>query len=532
MQIHELNTLNGVPGGTDFIAIDTGFDTAKISAKKLLEPYTDSLESYEKKKVNRPVDGNNQPTDGTAGQLLRTNGDGSTEWVDEGLPSDEQTEAAVNAWLDNHPEATTTVADGSLTKEKFSAALKLETIKDYVTPQMYGAAGDGVTDDTNAIQSAIDSGSVVIMPRGTYLVTDTLTIPSTPSDVVGKKRTTIIGTYNDTIINFRGAGNAIENNGSLYMENIRIESLGQNANGIFNSGTLRLYNCQSNGNGENGLMFDESVHVVHSIIEGCTFYGNLENGVRCVTNTSWQKTSIRFYNCYCAGNGSEPANDTAQNDLSGNGILLGACLGVSVIGTVCEYNKGSGILIRNDGVYAVMSATVIACYFEGNRLANIYLYSDQNTLYHQNILIKSNYFSAYPATPPDYYNNSLLPQSIQTVIDSSFKIIKSIVDENYYDVNLYKNGTAITDKPLKCKVVTYTTDTISAGAMLSVNYSTLANQYVPGKTLIALNASIGGAYDSLQGEIYNDYNGQRIRIRNTYSASQYYLLTLQFFYED
>lgn len=41
---------------------------------------------------------------------------------------------------------------------------------EFVTPQMYGAVGDGVTDDTVAFQTAIDSGKTVIVPVGDYIV--------------------------------------------------------------------------------------------------------------------------------------------------------------------------------------------------------------------------------------------------------------------------------------------------------------------------------------------------------------------------
>lgn len=74
----------------------------------------------------------------------------------------------VNAWLDEHPEATTTVQDNSLTLDKFTNELKLYTIKDYVTPQMFGAKADGVTNDSKAIQDAIDSGITVFLPKGIY----------------------------------------------------------------------------------------------------------------------------------------------------------------------------------------------------------------------------------------------------------------------------------------------------------------------------------------------------------------------------
>lgn len=61
-------------------------------------------------KVNKPMDRPN----GVAGQLLRTNGDGTTTWVAAGLPTDAQVAAAVTNWLNDHPEATTTVQDGSI----------------------------------------------------------------------------------------------------------------------------------------------------------------------------------------------------------------------------------------------------------------------------------------------------------------------------------------------------------------------------------------------------------------------------------
>lgn len=55
--------------------------------------------------------------------------------------------------------------------------------EDVVTPKMFGAVGDSITDDTDSIQKALDyastNGKCVYIPAGQYRVTDSLTLKDT-----------------------------------------------------------------------------------------------------------------------------------------------------------------------------------------------------------------------------------------------------------------------------------------------------------------------------------------------------------------
>lgn len=106
-----------------------------------------NITSLKNTKIDKPATSDN-------GKTPRAK-DGNVEWVEVGLPSDEQTATAVSNWLDAHPEATTTVQDGSITESKINSEFYPYIKNDYVTPEMFGAIGDGTTDDTEAVKAAL-----------------------------------------------------------------------------------------------------------------------------------------------------------------------------------------------------------------------------------------------------------------------------------------------------------------------------------------------------------------------------------------
>lgn len=80
----------------------------------------------------------------------------------------------VYVYADNSGTATVTIQE---VEEILTSTA--ETGTDYINVKDYGAVGDGVIDDTAAIQAAIDTGYKKIgIPRGTYKVTSSLTLTS------------------------------------------------------------------------------------------------------------------------------------------------------------------------------------------------------------------------------------------------------------------------------------------------------------------------------------------------------------------
>lgn len=78
-------------------------------------------------------------------------------------------DTAVESWLDAHPEATTTVQDGSLTLQKFK-----DGELPFVTPEQFGAKGNGVADDTQALQAAFYNNIDTVVLSHSYKISEAI----------------------------------------------------------------------------------------------------------------------------------------------------------------------------------------------------------------------------------------------------------------------------------------------------------------------------------------------------------------------
>lgn len=141
---------------------------------------------------------------GTAGQVLSTNGSGSLGWITNSATSTSTNNInggtagmVVYQTGVNTTGFTTTGTNGQLlqsgatnsptwiapnnllvTSTGSTTARTLESrFADVVNVKDFGAVGNGVKDDTEAIQTAINNGGEIFFPKGTYLVSG-ITIPS------------------------------------------------------------------------------------------------------------------------------------------------------------------------------------------------------------------------------------------------------------------------------------------------------------------------------------------------------------------
>lgn len=136
---------------------------------------------------------------------------------------------ATEQWLDAHPEATTTVQDNSLTYEKFA-----DGVLAFVSPEMFGAKGDGETDDTEAVAACFAEGSPVLL-RGEYLISSQITT-SVPLVLGAGGKLVFAGSYAKSVLE-------IAPDAPVLVEGLEIDCGGKASYGLsINSGSANSPN--------------------------------------------------------------------------------------------------------------------------------------------------------------------------------------------------------------------------------------------------------------------------------------------------
>ena len=224
---------------------------------------------------------------------------------------------------------------------------ELDQIKYFITPQMFGAVGDGVTNDIEAIEAAIDSmneGDVLYFPKGTYLMTGHVV-------TMYKKNITFAGEgliktdfgFEITASNFKANGVRME--GTTYSEDCRAFKIAPYASYIEN---FTFKDCQFKnffyaiaavGGSYNfdGTEQEVGYKIRDVVIENCfseTYEDQNTGHFQCI-----QVENISYINNRTYGG----TNASSYNAIKGNGFIR-------VIGNYdhnnsyasCEIENGSG----------------------------------------------------------------------------------------------------------------------------------------------------------------------------------------------
>jgi len=232
-----------------------------------------------------------------------------------------------------------------------------------VRSRLFGAKGDGTTDDTAAIQAALTAcrgagGGIVRIPAGTYLLSSAL-VPGSSVTLTGDGP----GITHLTMTGGSSTANGIDTTGlsaleSLCIENMTIEGPHTGSGigiKIGSASTLNppfqvsLRNLTVDGWGTHGVELDNTiaseVTLVISLNNGGTgFYLN---------GTAASCTSITLKSCY------------AVNNTSGNGYWLENCNYTALVGNAAD-NNATAYLIDSCNLISVSGcgAEILATGFE------------------------------------------------------------------------------------------------------------------------------------------------------------------------
>lgn len=310
-------------------------------AKRVEEEIAKRIGQLKEEKIDNPSSNDD-------GKIARAKA-GGVEWVDVGQPTDAQTESAVTKWLNKHPEATTTVQDGAITKNKIDNNFLLYIEKDYTTPQMFGAKADGITDDSNAIFAAINASKTIVFPQGIYKCTAAIDISDKNiyaeeaildfADFIGE--CCITSTTNGTNIHGLNIKNASP---SEYAVNLQYFANGCSCE------NLRITNSTK------GIRISGSWY---------TSFNNIEINIVSESGTCMTIDNSRHGN---------PVNAITFTNIS----LNGGAIGLSVQGSTVNSLVFSGIAIENQSEFGVKTEnsygniTFDGIYFEGRKNATLF----------------------------------------------------------------------------------------------------------------------------------------------------------------
>jgi polygalacturonase len=190
-----------------------------------------------------------------------------------------------------------------------------QKLQEFVSVKDFGATGDGTTDDSAAIQAALNAGTAIYFPTGTYLISSTLNLPNKNMTLTGEGRLSkIIGSVSPLLA----------------------------YDPTFNTNTPCIYDLSFEATGDNISIQMHGVWTaagkVGPTIDGCYFLNSsvTTTTAKCISLSGVWTANITNNHFDGAGSGGAPTTG-----IGGYGIfiLLGSNVNTSVMGLNITNNK-------------------------------------------------------------------------------------------------------------------------------------------------------------------------------------------------
>lgn len=251
------------------------------------------------------------------------------------IGDEEPSDPAVNVWIAPNGEPSYP-AVATLCEESGSL---IKSIKDF------GAVGDGVTDDTEALKAAARCGEAVYFPKGTYLLHDQIDmtasinwfgdgVRSVIKLMPAKRNCSILNHSSDKSYSLSLEGLVLNANRNGYKNDI----LGNGASEEDNTSCL-LLNSPS-------LVYLNNVKVTGGLDYGCYIYGTEATDVS-ISNCRFSEngvTDVRGDGLFIANAGSDARITNCEFNSNGyEGLCLSNNNGAVVSNIVCHNNSWCGI---------------------------------------------------------------------------------------------------------------------------------------------------------------------------------------------
>ncbi|MBT3379398.1 MAG: hypothetical protein HN742_32860 [Lentisphaerae bacterium] len=238
----------------------------------------------------------------------------------------------------------------------------------------FGAKGDGKTDDTDALQRAMDSRQVVFLSAGAYRFTKTLHL---------HRGTRLLGTsadaepwnpFGQSTLQYDGPDGGIallaDRMKHVLLQDLAIDGRGKAGiglkwiNGFF--AASRICGVQITDTTEHALYL---AWMGVLTFDGLTIRRNAGNGITVGSHPNQDEgtgetNAVHFVNCGIIDNGGQSGYDGEQNVACGYGLgILGHCTSITVDRCTIEANGGPGVYLGANRKVCVM---VRDSYFESN----------------------------------------------------------------------------------------------------------------------------------------------------------------------